>query len=78
MTGPGKEPPHSLLGTPAGHELFDVSDYWPTADSQAPFQAGMVWKSAHDALIEVRGRLAAEVKTVIDQGDAPDPTSLST
>jgi hypothetical protein len=72
VAGPGQEPPHSLLGLLTGIELIDISEHWPTADSLALGKAAVAWKSAHDRLIEIRGGLAVEVRTVTGQGDAPD------
>jgi hypothetical protein len=70
--GPGKNPGHSLLGSLTGIEVIDISKDWPTADPFVLLSAAMAWQNAHDALIEIRGRIAAEVHTVTGQGDAPD------
>ncbi|TDD96810.1 hypothetical protein E1298_02185 [Actinomadura rubrisoli] len=70
--GPGKSPPQSLLRKLTGIEIVDISDHWPTADSTALAGAAQAWRSAHDALIGIRGRLVTEVRSVTDQGDAPD------
>lgn len=69
--GPGKEPPHSLLGSLTGIEI-DISPYWPTGDSTRLAIAGYAWQAAHDSLIGVQGRLSALVKTITDHSDAPD------
>jgi hypothetical protein len=59
-SGPGQEPPKSLLETLFGIEigLFD-SEYWPTADWPALMIASEAWKAAHDGLVESRGPVAA-------------------
>ncbi len=70
--GPGKKPPHSPLGSLTGVELIDISKYWPTAEGFELLTAARAWTNAHDALIETRGRISAEVRTVTGQGGAPD------
>lgn len=71
-TGPGVEPPKSLLGTLTGFELIDISEFWPTGDATALARASAAWKSAHDSLVTVRDGFVAEVKKVTGHSDAPD------
>ncbi|WP_157407372.1 hypothetical protein [Actinomadura atramentaria] len=70
--GKGVGAPHSLLGSLIGTEIIDLSEYWPTADPGKLLTAASAWKAAHQGLINARDRLAANVRTVTDQGDAPD------
>ncbi|MFC6934367.1 hypothetical protein ACFQHO_31145 [Actinomadura yumaensis] len=70
--GPGKSPPHSLLGSLTGIEIIDISAYWPTGDPIALTDAANAWQSAQTALTETQGRLAAHARTVTTHSDAPD------
>ncbi|REE96695.1 hypothetical protein [Thermomonospora umbrina] len=72
VTGPGVEPPKSLLETLTGIDLIDTSDLWPTGDSTALARASASWKSAHDSLIAIRGGIVADVRKVTEHSDAPD------
>ncbi|MEU9023329.1 hypothetical protein [Actinomadura sp. NPDC048394] len=69
--GPGESAPHSLLGSLTGIEI-DISGYWPTGDPNGLAQASHAWKTAQDALTDIRSQLSAEVKGILGHGDAPD------
>ncbi|MBO2447353.1 hypothetical protein J4573_09675 [Actinomadura barringtoniae] len=74
VTGPGASPPKSLLENLTGlhFDPLDLDKYWPTGDPWSLLRAADAWQAAHTSLIEVRGRLAADLKRVTDQSDAPD------
>ncbi|WP_433151960.1 hypothetical protein ACQPZ8_16410 [Actinomadura nitritigenes] len=69
--GPGEPEPHSLLGSLTGIEI-DISGYWPTRDPNGLAEASHAWKTAQNALTDIRGQLSAEVKGILGHGDALD------
>jgi hypothetical protein len=72
--GSGKPAPRSLLERLFG---IDSSGYWPTGYKERLAEAGAAWREAGSSLRELRGRLAAEVKSVGEHSDAPDIEAFS-